>query len=181
MSVKEIVHYGDSILRKKCKNVTRSDDLSVLIDDMKDSMYEAEGIGLAANQIGVNKNLFIVDISHTDDNEFARVFINGKILDSEGESIYSEGCLSLPNLSFDVKRPEKITFNYLNENREENTETFDGLIARAIQHEVDHLNGILIIDRVSNVSKIPFENEIRKIKQSSSEKSKLKIKPQIYL
>ena len=66
-------------------------------------------------------------------------------------------------------------------NREENTETFDGLIARAIQHEVDHLNGILIIDRVSNVSKIPFENEIRKIKQSSSEKSKLKIKPQIYL
>ena len=133
---------------------------------MKDSMYEAEGIGLAANQIGVNKNLFIVDISHTDDNEFARVFINGKILESEGESIYSEGCLSLPNLSFDVKRPEKITFNYLNENREENTETFNGLLARAIQHEVDHLNGILIIDRVSNLSKILFENEIRKIKQS---------------
>ena len=99
MSVKEIVYYGDSILRKKCKNVMISDDLSDLIDNMKDSMYEAEGIGLAAYLIGVNKNLFVVDISSTDDNEFPRVFINGKILESEGESVYSEGCLSLPKYS----------------------------------------------------------------------------------
>ena len=112
MAVRDIVYYGDPILREECNNVLPDEDLSDLINDMMDSMYEAEGIGLAANQIGVNKNLFVVDISHVDENENPRVFINGKIEHSHGESVYSEGCLSLPEIKFDVVRPEIITFSF---------------------------------------------------------------------
>ena len=82
-------------------------------------MYEAEGIGLAANQIGISKNIFIVDITHIDEKEFPRIFINGKIEDTEGESVYSEGCLSLPELKFDVIRPESVTIRYWDENKKE--------------------------------------------------------------
>ena len=84
MAVRDIVYYGDPILREECNNVLPDEDLSDLINDMMDSMYEAEGIGLAANQIGVKKNIFVVDISHVDENENPRVFINGKIKNSEG-------------------------------------------------------------------------------------------------
>jgi len=181
MPIKDIVHYGNPILRKKCKDVSPEMDLSKLLEDMWDSMYESEGIGLAANQIGINLNVFIIDISHVDDHEFQRVFLNGEILESEGESVYSEGCLSLPNLKFDVTRPEKITFRYLDEHRNQKTENFEGLLARAIQHEVDHLKGILMIDRISETAKIPFLKEIRTIKNSSSKNMKLKTKPQVYL
>ena len=181
MSVLDIVYYGNSVLRKKCRNINKSEDVSTLIEDMMDSMYEAEGIGLAANQIGVDMNIFVIDIQHTDEKEFPRVFINGKILESEGESIYSEGCLSLPNLKFDVVRPEKIKFEYLDENKKKRIENFDGLLARAIQHEMDHLNGILIIDRVSDALKIPFLKEIRHIKNISKKRSTLKLKPELYL
>jgi peptide deformylase len=181
MPLKDIVYYGNPILRKKCKDVSTEVDLSELLEDMWDSMYESEGIGLAANQIGVNLNVFIIDISHVDDHEYQRVFLNGEILESEGESVYSEGCLSLPDLKFDVTRPEKITFRYWDENRNQKTEKFEGLLARAIQHEIDHLNGILMIDRISETAKIPFLKEIRTIKTSSAINSKHKTKPQVYL
>ena len=117
MAVRDIVYYGDPILREECNNVLPDEDLSDLINDMMDSMYEAEGIGLAANQIGVNKNLFVVDISHIDENETPRVFLNGKIENSQGESVYSEGCLSLPEIKFDVARPEIITFSFQDKDR----------------------------------------------------------------
>ena len=181
MAVRHIVYYGDPILREKCKDVFPDEDLSDLINDMMDSMYEAEGIGLAANQIGVNKNIFVVDISHVDKNENPRVFLNGKIEHSQGESVYSEGCLSLPEIKFDVARPEIITFSFQDKDRKKKVEEFDGLLARAIQHEVDHLNGILIIDRVSKAARIPYLKNIRNIKNTSIQGSHIKSKPEVYL
>ena len=181
MAVRHIIYYGDPILREKCKDVFPDEDLSDLINDMMDSMYEAEGIGLAANQIGVKKNLFVVDISHIDENENPRVFINGKIEHSQGESVYSEGCLSLPEIKFDITRPEIITFSFQDEDRKKKVEEFDGLLARAIQHEVDHLNGILIIDRVSKAARIRYIKNIRNIKKTSKKGSHIKSKPEVYL
>tara|TARA_B100000029_G_scaffold421961_1_gene428438 strand:+ start:300 stop:845 length:546 start_codon:yes stop_codon:yes gene_type:complete len=181
MAVRDVVYYGDSVLRETCKDVPLDEDVSDLIDDLMESMYEAEGIGLAANQIGISKNIFVVDITHIDEKEFPRIFINGKIEDTEGESVYSEGCLSLPELKFDVTRPESVTFRYWDENKKEHIKKFDGLLARAIQHEVDHLNGILIIDRVSKVAKIPYLKQIRNIKNISTKGLRVKSKPQVYL
>ena len=96
MAVLKIVNYGDPILRKKCQSLNDFSKLPKFVEDMFDTMYEEEGIGLAANQVGVDMNLFIIDIAHTDEKEFPRVFINGEITKFYGESVFSEGCLSIP-------------------------------------------------------------------------------------
>ena len=167
MSVLQVVHYGDPILRKKCNEVKDFSKLSTLIENMFDTMYEEEGIGLAANQVGVDMNMFIIDIAHTDENEFPRIFINGKIIKCEGESVFSEGCLSIPQVALEVKRPESILFKYQDINQKWHEEKFDGLLARAIQHELDHLNGVLIIDIVDEIQKANVQREVNKIKNDS--------------
>ena len=167
MSVLQVVHYGDPILRKKCNEVKDFSKLSILIEDMFDTMYEEEGIGLAANQVGIDMNMFIIDIAHTDENEFPRTFINGKIIDCEGESVFSEGCLSIPQVALDVIRPESILFKYQDINQKWHEEKFDGLLSRAIQHELDHLNGVLIIDIVDEIQKANVQREVNKIKNDS--------------
>ena len=172
MSVLEVVNYGNPILRKRCKQVTDFSRLSDFIDDMFDTMYEEEGIGLAANQVGVDLNLFIIDISHTDDNEYPRIFINGEITSSQGESIFSEGCLSIPEVALEVTRPEVISFKYQDINEKWHEEEFDGLLARAIQHEIDHLNGVLIIDLVSEMQRLKVNKEVKRIKNESIVKLK---------
>ncbi len=146
---------------------TKFPQLSDLIDDMFDTMYEEEGIGLAANQVGIDLNLFIIDISHTDDDEYPRIFINGEITSSRGESVFSEGCLSIPKVALEVTRPEVILFKYQDIHEEWYEEEFDGLLARAIQHEIDHLNGVLIIDLVSEMQRLKVNKEIKKIKNDS--------------
>ena len=172
MSVLEVVNYGNPILRKRCKQVTDFSRLSDFIDDMFDTMYEEEGIGLAANQVGVDLNLFIIDISHTDDNEYPRIFINGEITSSQGESIFSEGCLSIPEVALEVTRPEVISFKYQDINEKWHEEELDGLLARAIQHEIDHLNGVLIIDLVSEMQRLKVNKEVKRIKNDSIVKLK---------
>ena len=172
MSVLEVVNYGNPILRKKCSQVTNFSKLSDFIDDMFDTMYEEEGIGLAANQVGVDLNLFIIDISHTDDNEYPRIFINGEITSSKGESIFSEGCLSIPEVALEVTRPEVISFKYQDINEKWHEEEFDGLLARAMQHEIDHLNGVLIIDLVSEMQRLKVNKEVKRIKNDSIVKLK---------
>ena len=167
MSVLEVVNYGNPILRKRCNQVTDFSRLSDFIDDMFDTMYEEEGIGLAANQVGVDLNLFIIDISHASDNEFPRTFINGEITSSKGESIFSEGCLSIPEVALEVTRPEVISFKYQDINEKWHEEEFDGLLARAIQHEIDHLNGVLIIDLVSEMQRLKVNKEVKRIKNDS--------------
>ena len=172
MSVLEVVNYGNPILRRRCNQVIDFSRLSDFIDDMFDTMYEEEGIGLAANQVGVDLNLFIIDISHTDDNEYPRIFINGEITSSKGESIFSEGCLSIPEVALEVTRPEVISFKYQDINEKWHEEEFDGLLARAIQHEIDHLNGVLIIDLVSEMQRLKVNKEVKRIKNDSIVKLK---------
>ena len=167
MSVLEVVHYGDPILRKKCNSVKDFLKLESLLNDMFDTMYEENGIGLAANQVGFDMNLFIIDISGIEEDEKTRVFINGKIINSEGESWFEEGCLSIPDIRLNVKRPDIIKFKYQDEKGQEHEEDFDGLLARAIQHEVDHLNGVFIVDRVSKSEKMSVAKELKDIEKNS--------------
>ncbi len=173
MALMEVVHYGDPILRKKCKPVEDYKKLSGLIDDMFDTMYEENGIGLAANQVGVDLNLFIIDISDIEEEgESIHVFINGEIIESSGESWFEEGCLSIPDIRLDVKRPETITFKYQDESGHEHTKEISGLLARAIQHEVDHLNGVFIVDRVTSTTKMTVDKTLKAIKKDALSKVK---------
>jgi len=168
MAVREVVHYGDPILRKVCKPVKDFKKLSSLIDDMFDTMYEESGVGLAANQIGVDLNLFIIDISGIEEEtESVHIFINGEIMESSGESWFEEGCLSIPNIRLEVKRPEFIQFKYQDENGPEHIEEMGGLLARAIQHEIDHLKGVFIVDRVTKTVKMTVENDLKMIAQGA--------------
>ena len=168
MAVREVVHYGDPILRKVCKPVKDFKKLSSLIDDMFDTMYEESGVGLAANQIGVDLNLFIIDISGIEEEtESVHIFINGEIMENRGESWFEEGCLSIPNVRLEVKRPEFIQFKYQDENGTEHIEEMRGLLARAIQHEIDHLKGVFIVDRVTKTVKMTLENDLKMIAQGA--------------
>jgi len=167
MSVLKVVHYGDPILRKKCNSVKDFSKLESLLNDMFDTMYEENGIGLAANQVGFDMNLFIIDISGIEEDEKTRIFINGEIINSEGESWFEEGCLSIPDIRLNVKRPYIIKFKYQDEKGQEHEEDFDGLLARAIQHEVDHLNGVFIVDRVSKSEKMSVAKELKDIEKNS--------------
>ena len=175
MTAKSVVNYGNPILKKKCKPVTDFSNLDPLIDDMFDTMYEENGIGLAANQIDVDLQLFVVDISDIDEEgESIHVFANAEIIEVEGESWMNEGCLSVPDVRLDVKRPNKIILKYQDRHGNKFTNEFDALLARVIQHEVDHLNGNLIINRVSRAEKISVSKELRTIKENSLKTMKSK-------
>ena len=159
MATLDIVKYGNPVLNKKCNLVSQFSDIELVIEKMFDSMYEADGIGLAANQVGLNMNLFIIDVTHTDEAEDTFVFINSEILIYQKEKIFfKEGCLSLPGIALDVERPEKIVLKYQTADQDWHEDEFEGLLSRAIQHEMDHLNGIFIIDRVSEIEKIKYKN-----------------------
>ena len=164
MATLDIAKYGHPVLNKKCKSVSQFSDIQLVIENMFDSMYEAEGIGLAANQIGLDMNLFIIDVTHTDEAEETHVFINSEILAFNGEkTFFQEGCLSLPCIDLDVQRPEKVVLKYQTMDQEWHEDEFKGLLSRAIQHEMDHLNGIFIVDRVSKIEKIKYKNELKKL------------------
>ena len=174
MAAMEVVHYGDPILRKKCSPVTDLEKIEELISDMFDTMYEENGLGLAANQVGVDLNLFIIDISSVEDDEKTHVFINGEIIGSSGESWFEEGCLSIPDVRLNIKRPDTIQFKFQDVLGKEHLEEFDGLMARAIQHEVDHLNGVFIVDRVSQTTKMSVDKSLKDIEQNAIERSNIR-------
>jgi len=173
MAVLNVVQYGSPILRKECKPVTDYSVLPKIIKDMFDTMYEQEGIGLAANQVGIDMNLMIIDVSHTDEVDEAHIFVNGKILESFGESELEEGCLSIPEIRLPIKRPESIRFKYQLPDGSDQVEEFDGLLARAIQHEVDHLKGVFIIDRVSHLMALQYRKKLKQIKMNSNKSRKI--------
>lgn len=144
MALRNIRKYGDAILRKKCREVDEIDKrLLTLIEDMKETMYDADGVGLAAPQVGILKRLFVIDIG-----EGPLVFINPEILGTDGSQTDEEGCLSLPGESEEVVRPNYVKATALNEKGEKFEIEAEELLARAILHENDHLNGTLFIDRV---------------------------------
>lgn len=162
-----IVGYGDPVLRKVADNISSDyPNLNELIVNMYDTMDNAYGVGLAAPQIGLSIRLFIVDTSPFSESEkfsddeksllkiFKKTFINAKMISEEGEKwCFNEGCLSIPDVREDVYRHETITIEYLDENFVKKTETYNGLIARVIQHEYDHIEGILFTDLISSLKK----------------------------
>lgn len=144
MALRNIRKYGDDVLRKKCREIDKIDArLLTLIEDMKETMYDADGVGLAAPQVGILKRLFVVDIG-----DGPLVFINPEIIETSGSQIDEEGCLSLPGETEEVMRPNYVRARALNEKGKEFEIEAEELLARAILHEYDHLNGTLFIDRV---------------------------------
>lgn len=155
-----IVAFGDNILRKEAKDYPQdSEDLTALVEDMFETMYNANGVGLAAPQIGLSHRIFIVDSTQMDDEKesakgIKRAFINPEILDEYGnEWSFEEGCLSIPDVHAEIMRPEKLTINYYDELWNEHEEEFDEMTARVIQHEYDHLDGVLFTDYVKGLKK----------------------------
>lgn len=146
MAIRNIRINGDDILRKKCKKVETIDKrLLTLIKDMTETMYDADGVGIAAPQVGILKRLFVIDVY---DGEGPRVFINPEILETSGEQNGEEGCLSVPGVSEEVRRPNYVKVKATNEKGEEFILEGEELLARAICHENDHLDGVLFIDHV---------------------------------
>lgn len=145
MAIRNIRKKGDDVLRKKSKVVTELDKRTLtLIKDMVETMYEADGVGLAAPQVGILKRIFVIDVY---DGEGPRVFINPEILDLKGSQVGEEGCLSCPGEAEDVDRAMYVKVKAINEKGEEFILEAEELLARAIQHENDHLDGILFIDK----------------------------------
>ena len=153
--IKKIIIEPDPILRKKCESLEIVDaETKKLMDDMLETMYAAPGIGLAAVQVGILKRLVVIDISKDEEKKKPIFLINPQIIHkSEKTSVYEEGCLSLPGQFAEIERPAKCTIKYIDYNGKEKDLKADGLLATCIQHEVDHLNGILFIDYLSKLKK----------------------------
>ena len=167
-----IVAYGDPVLKKEAVDIDlEQEDVSKLVSDMFDTMYNAEGVGLAAPQIGKSIRLFLVDTAQlekpgkdTDFKGIKKAFINARILDEQGEAWkYEEGCLSIPNIREDVSRQPVIRIAYQDMAGNAYEETYDGLNARVIQHEYDHIEGILFTDKINPLKKRLLQRKLEKI------------------
>lgn len=179
-----IVAYGDGVLKKKAQEIDKDyPKLDELIENMYETMYGAYGVGLAAPQIGLPIRLFLVDTEPFSDDEdlsekdreqmknFKKTFINAQILEEEGDEwAFNEGCLSIPDVREDVFRKPKIKIQYQDENFETHVEEYEGLIARVIQHEYDHIEGILFTDKLSS-----FKKRLIKGKLTNISKGKIKV------
>lgn len=164
MSILKIVAYPERILRKKAKLIENiNGNLQSLIDDMLETMYMAPGAGLAAPQIGVASRLIVGDPRVNNDYEQQFVLINPEIIDQRGEEIYEEGCLSLPGISSEVPRAYKVTVIGFDRHGKEITLEAEGYLARILQHEVDHIEGLLFWDRLSQAKRESLKRRLRKI------------------
>ncbi len=172
MAVLEIRKYPEEILEKKAQLVENIDrDLQRLIDDMIETMYAAPGIGLAAPQVGVSKRLVVIDVSTKEEKHPLIVLINPEIVETDGLLDSEEGCLSVPGYTSTIKRAERIVVKGLDRNGKpvqiEGTE----LLARALQHEIDHLDGVLFVDRMSSIKREFFKKKYLKKTVVSSQQS----------
>ena len=172
--IRPILAYGAPILKKKAEDVNEDyPNLSKLIEDMWETMYASNGVGLAAPQIGLSVRILVVDPSPFALNEeldpieaqtletFKKVFINPKMIKEEGDPwTFNEGCLSIPDVREDVNRHEQITIQYRDEKFQLHTEIFNGLVARVVQHEYDHIEGILFIDHLSSLKRRLIKNKL---------------------
>ena len=163
MTILDICTYPEKILRERAKPITNIDEeITRLADHMAQIMYNAPGIGLAANQVGVPKRLLVADISPQISESDLIVLANPEIIAAEGELTIEEGCLSVPDYQAEVKRHEKVTVRGLDIHGEEVEIEAEGLLAVVLQHEIDHLNGILFIDRISRLKRELFKRKLRK-------------------
>ncbi len=172
-----IVAYGDPVLRKKAVDIPADyPNLKEILENMWATMYDASGVGLAAPQVGMPIRIFLVDTSPfaddpdlSDDEQqqlagFKKAFINAHIVEENGEEwAFNEGCLSIPNVREDVFRQEEVTIKYYDENFKEHTDTYNGLVARVIQHEYDHIEGVLFTDKISSLKKRLIKGKLTNI------------------
>jgi|SRR5688572_4581502 len=152
-----IVMYGDPVLRQKAKDIDPGTDILALVEDMFETMYAASGVGLAAPQIGKSLRLFVIDGSAIEEpgmENFKKVFVDPQMIEEIGTPWdYEEGCLSIPNIREKITRKERLTIRYFDENWNAHEETFDGLRARIIQHEYDHIEGKMFVDYLTPLKK----------------------------
>jgi len=171
MSELRVIKYGNPLLRFRAKKIEHIDEtIRQLAADMIETMQKEAGIGLAAPQVAQSIRLIVIDWSLIDEKEKPIALINPEILEGEGESVLEEGCLSLPEIREDVSRPEIVKISYQELNGELVEKRLDGLFARVFQHELDHLNGILLIDRISSLKKKMLT---KKLKQLAAEEREI--------
>ena len=170
MAVLEILQYPHPVLKRRCEEIERIDEeVTKLVDDMRQTMYEASGVGLAACQVGVSKRIIVLDVSPIDPQHEFFALINPEILSEEGEIDHEEGCLSVPDCTETVKRKEKVCVRGMSpEGRAVEFEA-QGILAIALQHEVDHLNGLLILDRMSGLKRDIYRKKLKKKKEKEQE------------
>lgn len=165
MAIRPIVKYGDPVLRRKCKLVTDiDDDIRKLVRDMFDTMYDAPGIGLAANQIGVPLSVAVIDLQ-AGGKRSPIVLINPKVVETRGRLFEEEGCLSIPGMASRVRRYAYARVAALNEQGMPMIYVGQGLMARALQHETDHLNGRFYVDRMPLIKRLKYYGRVRKKKK----------------
>jgi peptide deformylase len=168
MAILEMKLYGDNVLRECAVPVDRITDAErQLAQDMLETMYAYRGVGLAAPQVGVRKRIIVIDIEPDDDSHKPTILINPQILSQEGEAILEEGCLSFPSIREEVKRPAEVVVEGLDETGRKIKIEGSDLMARALQHEIEHLDGILFIDHFSRLKRKLLKNQLNKIKQSN--------------
>jgi len=169
MAIRTILHYPDPRLRQKALPVERiTPEIERLIDDMAETMYAAPGVGLAATQIGEPHRIFIIDIASEDEPSDLKVFVNPEIIEKTGEEVGPEGCLSFPGVSEDIKRAAKVRVRALGRDGEPFELEAEELLAVAIQHENDHLDGVLMIDRVGMLKKRIIQRKMQKRAEAAS-------------
>ena len=168
--VHEILVWPNPVLKQKARPVAKVDDsVRTLIKDMFESMYAADGVGLAAPQIGVLKNVIVLDTTPRQPDSKAVAMVNPEILTLEGKCTFKEGCLSVPGEAEEVERAAIVTARYLDEEGTERTITADGLLAIAIQHECDHLKGVMFVDHISALKREIIRKRMKKIQASIEE------------
>ncbi len=164
MTVLSIRKYGDDVLRRHTEPVTSFDAaLQTLIDDMVETMHAAPGIGLAANQVGVSRRLAVIDLSGGKRPAALHVLINPEIVDRQGALTDDEGCLSVPDFTENVTRPERVQVRYVDRNGDPREITGEGLLARALAHEIDHLDGKLFLDHLRGFKRDRIVKRIQKL------------------
>jgi peptide deformylase len=168
MAVRPILKYPDPRLKQPALPVAAVDDeIRKLVDDMAETMYAAPGVGLAANQVGVLLRVFVIDIASDDEPSDLKVFINPEIESSEGTQTWEEGCLSFPGVTEEIRRAERVRVKALDRDGKPFELDAEGLLAVAIQHETDHLNGVVMLDRLSAVKRRLLGRKLSKSKSDA--------------
>ncbi|MEE2997108.1 MAG: peptide deformylase [Pseudomonadota bacterium] len=170
MALLPIITAPDPRLKKVAEPVeTVDDDVRRLMDDMLQTMYAAPGVGLAAPQVGISKRVVVVDVSRPDENSSPMQMVNPEIINSSNVfSVFQEGCLSLPEHFADVKRPDSVRVRYLDYENETRERDLDGFLATCIQHEIDHLDGVLFVDHISSLKRGMILRKLTKLKKADA-------------
>ena len=168
--VREILIWPHPTLKKKASNVSKVDDSTrTLVKDMFETMYSAEGVGLAAPQVGVLKRVIVLDTTPRQPESKPIAMINPELVATEGETTYNEGCLSIPGEAEDVDRAAKVTVKFLDPDGKQQTLTAEGLLAIAIQHEMDHLEGVVFVDHLSALNRELIRKRMKKLQSERAE------------